>query len=97
MPKSYTRAIEIYEAAELAKTKIRFEQAEGRICGEFVFAYPPGIPLAVPGEVITGELINVITALKSAGVLIKNSASGGGDYITIIDNKPFYEKNTLKT
>lgn len=97
MPKSYTRAIEIYEAEELSKTKIRSEQAEGRICGEFIFAYPPGIPLAVPGEVITSELINVTAALKSAGVLIKNSVSGGGDYITTIDNKPFCEKNTLKT
>lgn len=97
MPKSYTRAIEIYEAEELSKTKIRSEQAEGRICGEFIFAYPPGIPLAVPGEVITSELINVTAALKSAGVLIKNSVSGDGDCITTIDNKPFCEKNTLKT
>ena len=67
------------------------------ICGEFLFAYPPGIPLIVPGEVITNELAKVISALKATGVLLKSSTHGNGEYVTVVDNKPFYEKNTLKT
>lgn len=28
----------------------------GKICGEFIVAYPPGIPLIAPGEIITQEI-----------------------------------------
>ncbi len=97
MPKTYKKAIEISEAEELCKASIPISRAQGMICGEFLFAYPPGIPLIVPGEVITNELAKVIFALKATGVLLKSSTHGNGEYVTVVDNKPFYEKNTLKT
>ncbi|MED1469687.1 MULTISPECIES: aminotransferase class I/II-fold pyridoxal phosphate-dependent enzyme [Bacillus] len=34
---------------------IPFEQSEGRIIAEFVMVYPPGIPIFIPGEIITKE------------------------------------------
>ncbi len=37
----------------------------GRICGEYVIPYPPGIPLLVPGERITEDVIEAIEALKT--------------------------------
>lgn len=37
-------------------------------CGEYIWAYPPGIPLITPGEVITGSLIMQIEELYRAGV-----------------------------
>ncbi|MCQ4022155.1 MULTISPECIES: aminotransferase class I/II-fold pyridoxal phosphate-dependent enzyme [unclassified Ruminococcus] len=97
MPTGYIRAMEIFEADELDKTEIPLVQAGGKICGEFLFAYPPGIPLVVPGEIITKELLIVISELKSAGVLLKSSASGCAEYITIIDNQLICEKNAAKT
>ena len=30
-------------------------EAVGKICGEYVWAYPPGIPLLMPGEIISAE------------------------------------------
>lgn len=86
MPTSYTRVMEISDAEELDTIKIPFEKASGRICGEFVFAYPPGIPLIVPGEKITDELIGIICELKSTGVAIKSSISGDFECAAIINN-----------
>lgn len=39
----------------------------GRISGEFVMCYPPGIPILAPGERITEEIIDYITYAKAKG------------------------------
>lgn len=46
------------------------EGAEGRICGEGIWAYPPGIPLVLPGEVLTGALISYLLRLANSGVRV---------------------------
>ena len=40
----------------------------GKVCGEYIWAYPPGIPLVTPGEEITTPLVETIQALYQAGV-----------------------------
>lgn len=49
------------------KESLPVEQSEGRICGEFVMCYPPGIPILAPGELITDEIINYIVYSKEKG------------------------------
>lgn len=39
----------------------------GRICGEFVMCYPPGIPVLSPGEMITEQIIEYIKYAKDKG------------------------------
>lgn len=38
------------------KKILPLEAAVGRICGEFIIPYPPGIPLIIPGEVLTEQV-----------------------------------------
>lgn len=40
------------------------------ISGEFVMAYPPGIPILAPGERITEEMINYILYAKDKGCVM---------------------------
>jgi arginine/lysine/ornithine decarboxylase len=40
---------------------------------EYIGADPPGIPLVVPGEVITRELLEEIKGLERAGIYVKTS------------------------
>ncbi len=42
-------------------------KSAGQISGEFVMAYPPGIPILAPGERITEEIIDYIVYAKSKG------------------------------
>lgn len=39
---------------------MNLEEAEGKICGSIIAPCPPGIPLLMPGEVITREAIDVL-------------------------------------
>lgn len=55
--------INIYDAMnEKEREYIALENSKGKIAGESVCFYPPGIPLVNPGEEITEEVIQIIKA-----------------------------------
>ena len=45
-------------------------ESAGKISGEYVWAYPPGIPLITPGEVFDPELAETVARLCRAGVKV---------------------------
>jgi len=51
-------------------TETKTENAIGKTSNEFVFAYPPDIPLIVPGEIISSEIIDYLSELAKSGVNI---------------------------
>jgi arginine decarboxylase len=55
------------EAALGPKLAISLDAAVGRVCAESVMFYPPGIPLLMPGEVVTPEILEVCHALLAGG------------------------------
>ncbi len=54
---------------------VEISSALGEISREYIYAYPPGIPLIVPGERITKSIIGQILALTSKGVKLKSDFS----------------------
>lgn len=52
------------EAFFAPKETVPFREAAGRVAGETLSFYPPGIPLIMPGERLTEELIAVSLELK---------------------------------
>ena len=55
------KAMKPEEATRRERCQIDYRQAEGRIAAEFVFLYPPGIPLVAPGEIIDEYAIHKIS------------------------------------
>lgn len=49
------------------KMSLPIEQTAGRVCGEFVMCYPPGIPILAPGEIITSEILDYVSYAKDKG------------------------------
>jgi arginine decarboxylase len=49
-------------------------QAVGRVCAELVAPYPPGVPVLVPGEVVTADALASLWALRDAGTRIAYAA-----------------------
>lgn len=49
------------------KNSLPLSESQGKICGEFVMCYPPGIPILAPGEKITGEILEYIDYAKKKG------------------------------
>ncbi|WP_413301561.1 aminotransferase class I/II-fold pyridoxal phosphate-dependent enzyme [Bacillus sp. 1P10SD] len=50
---------------------IPFDESEGRIIAEFVMVYPPGIPIFIPGEIITKENLHYIKENLEAGLPVQ--------------------------
>lgn len=46
-------------------------ESEGYICAEFIMVYPPGIPLFIPGEIITQSNIDFIQMNVEAGLPVQ--------------------------
>jgi lysine decarboxylase len=54
-------------AALAKKAVVPLASATGRTCAEMVMFYPPGIPLLMPGEMVTKETVDVCRQLLAAG------------------------------
>lgn len=52
------------EAFYKPKEIVLLEGSIGKVSGESIMAYPPGIPIVTPGEIITKEIIEYIKTLK---------------------------------
>ncbi len=60
----------IYEAENSPKRSMDIRSAEGRVCASFVYAFPPDIPILVPGETITQESIDAVISYRNDGARI---------------------------
>lgn len=47
------------------------DQTVGRICAEFIMVYPPGIPIFIPGEIITKDNLTYIHENIEAGLPVQ--------------------------
>jgi lysine decarboxylase len=56
-----------HDAFYSEQESIPIKNGSGRVSGEFVMCYPPGIPIIAPGELITPEIIDYIAYCKDRG------------------------------
>ena len=75
------------DAEQFYTKEYRWEEAVGRIAGEYVWAYPPGIPLLVPGEEINSDLICFLVHKEANGVRIHRTSGGNKDAICCLEAK----------
>ena len=50
---------------------VPFDDSEGRIIAEFIMVYPPGIPIFIPGEIISEENLVYIKKNRDAGLPVQ--------------------------
>lgn len=59
------------------RKEVPLDEAAGRVAADFVNLYPPGIPLVVPGEVVSAELIWRIQRYRSMGLQVQGVTTEG--------------------
>lgn len=57
---------------------------EGRICAEFVNLYPPGTPIAAPGERLTREILERLLRSKEQGLRLRGVSKERGGSIRCV-------------
>lgn len=61
------------EAYFSEKELVPLEEAKGRLAGESILAYPPGVPIVAPGERITAEVIVALKQLKQSQAFLTDN------------------------
>lgn len=66
-----------YNAVRSEQSVTALDDCIGKVCGEYIYAYPPGVPVLAPGEVITGQALSTIAAMKKSGLNVRSAYDGG--------------------
>ncbi|MDE6760869.1 MAG: aminotransferase class I/II-fold pyridoxal phosphate-dependent enzyme [Lachnospiraceae bacterium] len=75
------KRMDIAAAKESKQIPISLSEAAGRISGEYIYIYPPGIPIVTPGEVFSKEFLDDIQKSLERGLNVKGvAADENGDY-----------------
>lgn len=71
-------------AANSEAHAVWLRESAGCISAEFVYLYPPGIPLLVPGEQITQELLEEFSYYRKCGFELQGLADYAGEKIKAV-------------
>lgn len=67
--------LSLKEAMSSSGMRVPLKECAGRICGEMIIPYPPGVPFLIPGEIIEEAHIETLLYMKERGIVFQ----GAGD------------------
>ncbi len=76
--------LSLEEAVNSEKCRIPLKKSEGRISGEYVYLYPPGIPMLIPGERITRQLLDRFESCLMQGFELQGLDDYSGETILVV-------------
>jgi len=72
------------EAFFAPKERISLEKALGRISGEIIAPYPPGIPVLAPGEKINLKVLDYLLDIKNKGLKVQGPEDSSLESLIVI-------------
>ena len=79
------KAFEPFESQRRRAVTVLFADAAGKTAMETIYAYPPGIPYIVPGEVISQSILEQLAQLLSNGVEVTSATKQLPQSILVAD------------
>jgi arginine/lysine/ornithine decarboxylase len=73
------------EAFFTKKRRVSIEDSFGEICGELICPYPPGIPVLIPGEVVTHDSLSYLMNVRNQGITISGAVDADLSSIMVCD------------
>ena len=64
----------IAQARQLPTVPLPLTEAIGHTMAESLWMYPPGIPLVVPGEILTADIVQVLGGIADSGVQLHSDS-----------------------
>ena len=74
----------IGEAMALKTETLPLKASTGYISQEYIYLYPPGIPLVAPGEIMTGKLLRTISQCQAQGLSVEGLNDMSGKQINVV-------------
>lgn len=86
LPRPGRAALPIGQAVLQGSRTLPMREAAGRISAEYIWAYPPGVPLLAPGEEITPQFLTAARNLQSAGTRLHHSRCAAPAQICVLES-----------
>lgn len=83
-PREQTAVLTLSESVYAPSETVELDQSEGRLSKEFIIPYPPGIPILVPGEKITGDMITYVQKMRAMKNSMLGMADASGIHIDVV-------------
>lgn len=80
-----TVALPPQKAFYAKRISLPIEKTSGRVCGEFVMCYPPGIPILAPGERITEDILDYIAYAKEKGCSLTGPQDMNVEFLEVVE------------
>lgn len=75
-----------WRAAErAASTAVPLRDSLGGISGRMVVPYPPGIPVLMPGETITQDIVEYLSACRASGISVLGLQGADNERIQVVN------------
>ncbi len=74
----------ILDALNTDSVEIDIDKSIGKTSAEYVWIYPPGIPIITPGEVITEEAVNIIKSADENSLNLQKSTTEKFNVILVL-------------
>lgn len=71
-------------AMEQPSEVLSLKASTGHISQEYVYLYPPGIPLIAPGEILTGKLLAIIEQCQKHGLSVEGLSDMANQSIQVV-------------
>ncbi|MCI8299832.1 MAG: aminotransferase class I/II-fold pyridoxal phosphate-dependent enzyme [Lachnospiraceae bacterium] len=71
-------------AMEQPSERLSLKASTGHISQEFVYLYPPGIPLIAPGEILTGKIIRIVDLCQKQGLSVEGLSDQSNQSIKVV-------------
>ena len=83
---SYARMkqlMSISQAMDAQQRRYPLEESIGKVSAEFAYLYPPGIPIIVPGEQITGQFVRNVRRYMEQGLEVQGLSDTSAETICV--------------
>lgn len=79
-------AMKLSDAFSRSGDICRIEDSAGFISAEFIYLYPPGIPIVAPGERITREIVDQVTYYRTLGLPVQGMEDSNAECIKVMES-----------
>lgn len=80
------KAMRMSDAVDMPYEALNLADCSGRISAEFVYLYPPGIPIVAPGEVVTDKIIEMVMRYCRLGLPVQGMADVHASRLRVVSN-----------
>ena len=71
-------------AMEQPSETLSLKASTGHISQEYIYLYPPGIPLVAPGEILTGKLLGIVDQCLKQGLSVEGLSDMSNQTIQVV-------------